>query len=82
MELADARGIDRLTMRSLASELGIEAMSLYPHVANKEQILDGTIDLGFDGIERPSTGLSWSAARRWRATSAHRVLIQHAWRSA
>ena len=79
MALADANGIDALTMRSLASDLGIEAMSLYHHVANKEQILDGMIDIVFDEIGLPPAELSWSAALRWRATSARRVLMQHRW---
>jgi len=79
MALADDRGIDALSMRSLASELGIEAMSLYHHVANKEQILDGMIDIVFDEIGLPAAGLSWIAALRWRATSARRVLMQHPW---
>ncbi len=79
MALADAEGIDALTMRSLAGELGIEAMSLYHHVANKERILDGMIDIVFDEIGLPAAGLSWSAALRWRAISARRVLMQHRW---
>ena len=79
MALADANGVDALSMRSLASSLGVEAMSLYHHVANKEQILDGMIDIVFDEIGLPATELSWIAALRWRATSVHRVLMQHRW---
>ena len=53
--IADAAGIGSLTMRSLAQELGVKPMALYYHVANKEEILDGIVDLVFSEIEVPST---------------------------
>lgn len=79
MALADAHGVDALTMRSLASELGVEAMSLYHHVANEEQILDELINIVHDEIGFPPPALSWHTALRWGATSVHRVVMQHRW---
>ena len=77
--VADADGIDALTMRRLAEELGVEAMSLYHHVANKAAILDGITDLVVGEIEVPPTGTDWKTAMRHRAVSAHRVLLAHPW---
>jgi AcrR family transcriptional regulator len=79
LALADAEGIDSLTMRRLARELGIEAMSLYHHVASKGDILDGIVDLVMGEIEVPPTGTDWKTAMRHRAHSAHRVLLAHPW---
>ncbi len=67
--LADAGGIEALSMRRLAQELGVEAMSLYNHVANKDEILDGIVDLVVSEIELPSTertGTSRSGRTRSR----------------
>jgi AcrR family transcriptional regulator len=77
--LADRGGIDSLTMRRLGQELGVEAMSLYNHVANKDEILDGIVDLVVGDIEVPPTGTSWKTAMRQRAVSAHEVLLAHPW---
>ncbi|MGZ6673728.1 MAG: TetR/AcrR family transcriptional regulator, partial [Solirubrobacteraceae bacterium] len=57
--LADERGAQELTMRKLAKELGVEAMSLYNHVANKDDLLDGMIDIVFGEIEAPLAGGDW-----------------------
>ena len=70
LDVADAGGIGSLTIRSLARELGAKPMSVYHHVANKEQILDGIVDLVFSEIELPSPGGDWRAEMRRRAISA------------
>ncbi|TRW46050.1 TetR/AcrR family transcriptional regulator [Georgenia yuyongxinii] len=79
LALADAQGIGALTMRSLAQELGVKPMSLYHHVANKEAILDGIVDLVFAEIELPSPGGDWRTEIRRRAGSAREVLHRHPW---
>lgn len=75
---ADREGIAALTMRKLADVFGVEAMSLYHHVANKEAILDGMVDMAFSEIELPSDG-GWKEAMRQRARSAREVLLRHRW---
>ena len=77
--LADAKGNSALTMRSLASELGVKPMALYHHFANKEEILDGIIDVVFGEIDLPPTDSDWREAIRRRAIAARRVLSEHAW---
>jgi AcrR family transcriptional regulator len=77
--IADAGGIGSLTIRSLAQALGVKPMSVYYHVANKDQILDGIIDLVFSEIELPSADGDWRSEMRRRATSARRVLRCHPW---
>jgi AcrR family transcriptional regulator len=77
--LADRSGIEALTMRRLGQELGVEAMSLYNHVRNKDEILDGIVDLVVGDIEVPGPGTPWKAAMRHRAISAHETLLQHPW---
>jgi AcrR family transcriptional regulator len=79
LALADGSGIDSLTMRRLGQELGVEAMSLYNHVANKEDILDGIVDLVFAEIALPSGQKDWKSAMRRRAMSAHEALLRHPW---
>jgi AcrR family transcriptional regulator len=79
--LADEAGVDELTMRKLGRRLGVEAMSLYNHVANKDDILDGMIDLVVSEIELPSCA-DWREAMRRRATSARDVFSRHPWASA
>jgi AcrR family transcriptional regulator len=79
VELADRDGIDALTMRKLAQELMVEAMSLYHHVANKDQLLDGMIDLVFAEIDLPSREIHWKPALRARSISTHQALIRHPW---
>jgi len=77
--LADQSGIESLTMRRLGQELGVEAMSLYNHVANKDDILDGIVDLVLSDIDVPPTGTDWKAAMRQRSLSAHEILLAHSW---
>ena len=78
IRVADQGGIESLTMRKLAQALGVEAMSLYNHVANKNDILDGIVDLVVGEIELPSAG-DWKAAIRTYAISAHEALLRHPW---
>jgi AcrR family transcriptional regulator len=77
--LADAGGIASLTMRRLGEELGVEAMSLYNHVANKSDLLDGMIDIVFGEIDLPTGEAGWRPAMRRRACSAREVLARHRW---
>jgi AcrR family transcriptional regulator len=77
--LADQSGIESLTMRKLGQEVGVEAMSLYNHVANKDALLDGMVDLIFSEIELPVAGTDWRSAMRRRAISAREVLSRHRW---
>jgi AcrR family transcriptional regulator len=79
--LADEGGIEALSMRRLAKELGVEAMSLYNHVANKDEILDGIVDAVVGEIEHPSDGADWKAAMRRNAISTRDVLVRHPWAS-
>jgi AcrR family transcriptional regulator len=81
MTLTDAGGIEALSMRRLAKELGVEAMSLYNHVANKDEILDGIIDLVVGEIDHPSDGVDWKTAIRRSAISTRDVLLRHRWAS-
>src|SRR2546423_894759 len=77
--LADTGGIESLTMRKLGVELGVEAMSLYNHVANKSDLLDGMIDSVFSEIDLPTGDIDWRTAMRRRAISAREVLSRHQW---
>jgi AcrR family transcriptional regulator len=77
--LADASGSEALSMRKLGEAVGVEAMSLYHHVANKEDLLDGMIDVVFGEIDLPSGGDDWKTAMRQRGISARRVLSRHGW---
>ena len=77
--LADERGVQDLTMRKLAKELGVEAMSLYNHVGNKDDLIDGMIDIVFSEIEPPSSGVDWKTAMRNRAMSTREALRRHPW---
>jgi AcrR family transcriptional regulator len=77
--VADASGLDGLTIRSLAQSLGVKPMSVYYYVANKDEILDGIVDLVFSEIELPEAGGDWRAEIRRRAGSARRVLRAHPW---
>jgi AcrR family transcriptional regulator len=82
LALADAEGIEALSMRRLARELGVEAMSLYNHVANKDEILDGIIDLVAGEFDLPSDAGGWKPAMRGHLTSARDVLLRHRWATA
>jgi len=77
--IADKRGIEALTMRNLAEELGVEAMTLYYYVAKKDEIVNGILDLVVDEIDVPSSGGDWKTALRRSAISAHEVLLRHPW---
>jgi AcrR family transcriptional regulator len=78
-ELADTGGAAALTMRSLAQALGVKPMSLYNHVRDKEDLLDGMVDLVFDEIDLPRTQGPWRAEMRRRAVSARAALTRHPW---
>ena len=77
--LADRGGIESLSMRNLGERLGVEAMSLYNHVRNKEDMLDGMVDVVFSEIDLPPSGADWRTAMRTRAISLHQVLLRHPW---
>jgi AcrR family transcriptional regulator len=77
--LADQGGIAALSMRKLGQALGVEAMSLYNHVANKSDLLDGMIDIVFSEIGLPAGDTGWKPAMRQRAISARDVLGRHRW---
>jgi AcrR family transcriptional regulator len=77
--LADTSGSETLSMRKLGDALGVEAMSLYNHVANKEDLLDGMIDMVFAEIDLPTGRADWRVGMRQRAISARRVLSRHGW---
>ena len=77
--IADASGSSALTMRSLAQALQVKPMAVYHHVANKEEILDGIIDLVFSEIDLPPADIDWKAAMRQRAIAARNVLSLHPW---
>jgi AcrR family transcriptional regulator len=77
--LADEIGIEALSMRKLGEALGVEAMSLYNHVAHKDDLLDGMIDAVFAEIDLPSADAGWRAAMRQRAISVRAVLRRHRW---
>src|SRR5204863_5395380 len=79
MAFADLHGIDSLSMRKLAKELGYEVMSLYNHVSDKDAILDGLVDLVAAEIEPVATEVEWRSAMRASVTSARRALLQHPW---
>jgi AcrR family transcriptional regulator len=77
--VADAAGIEALTMRRLGHHLGVEAMSLYNHVANKDDLLDGMVDLVFAEIGDPPREADWRPAMRRRAFAVRDVLARHPW---
>jgi len=79
--LADEGGIESLSMRKLAEELGVVPMALYKHVANKDELLDGMIDVIVAEIDPPRTDLEWKPAVRDRILSARRMLLRHPWAS-
>jgi AcrR family transcriptional regulator len=79
VSLADEGGIGALSMRKLGEALGVEAMSLYNHIAGKDDLLDGMIDLVFGEIELPACDGDWKPAMRQRAISAREVLGRHRW---
>ena len=82
VEYADAHGADALSMRKLAARLGYEAMSLYNHVANKDDLLDGMVDLVAAEVELPPDDLDWKEGIRAIAIAEHEVLLRHPWAGA
>jgi AcrR family transcriptional regulator len=79
LEIADDSGIESLTMRKLGQELGFEAMSLYNHVKNKDDLLDGMLDLVLAETEAPSSVGEWDEAVRASAISVHAAFRRHPW---
>ncbi len=79
VSLADEHGIESLTMRRLAQELGVEAMTLYYYVKNKDDILNAIVDIVVREFELPPPGAEWKAGIRTTAISAHGVLLRHPW---
>jgi AcrR family transcriptional regulator len=79
--IADEAGIDSLSMRRLAGELGVKAMSLYNHVANKDDVLDAIVETVAGEIAIPSEGEDWKAVIRESTISAHKTLLRHPWAS-
>ena len=77
--LADEAGLEAFSMRGLAQELGVVPMALYKHVANKEELLDGMVDIVFSEIELPSGDLDWRSTMRRRAVSTREALQRHSW---
>lgn len=77
--IADEKGSAALTMRAIAAPLGVEAMSLYHHVAGREDVLDGMVDAVFGEIDLPPDGVDWRSAMRHRAESARTALRRHPW---
>lgn len=79
--LADEGGVDALSMRKIAQALGVVPMALYKHVAHKNELLDGMIDVVVGEIDPPVAGTDWKTAIRRRVLSARRVLLRHPWAS-
>lgn len=77
--VADAGGLATLTMRTLGQELGVGPMALYRHVRNKDDIVDGIVDLVFGEIDLPPSGVGWKATMRERAISVREALARHRW---
>lgn len=82
IDLADREGIESLSMRRLGQQLGVEAMSLYNHVAGKEDVLDGVVDLVVGEVDLGPIGDDWKVAARDRILSARRVMLRHPWAAA
>lgn len=79
IQLADSDGIDSLSMRKLGEAVGVKAMSLYNHIANKEDLLDGMVDQVVSEIRLPEYGEDWREAMRLRAHSARDMFARHPW---
>ena len=82
LALADEHGLEGLSMRKLAQALGVEAMSLYNHVANKDDLVDGMIELVAAEMDSPPEGVHWKDAMRQSALSGHHILMRHPWAAA
>jgi AcrR family transcriptional regulator len=79
IKLADQGGLESLSMRKLGQELGVEAMAVYYHFANKDEVIDGIVDIVFSQIDLPASGTDWKSAMRQRAVSLRDVLLRHRW---
>jgi AcrR family transcriptional regulator len=79
IKLADQGGLESLSMRRLGQELGVEAMAVYYHFANKDEVIDGIVDIVFSQIDLPASGVDWKSAMRQRAVSLRDVLLRHRW---
>jgi AcrR family transcriptional regulator len=79
IKLADQGGLESLSMRKLGQELGVEAMAVYYHFANKDEVIDGIVDIVFSQIDLPASGVDWKSAMRQRAVSLRDVLLRHRW---
>ena len=79
VELADQSGIDAVSMRNLAEKLDVVPMALYKHIANKEDLLGGMVDVVISTYDPPDTGPDWKSAVRTRILSARRALLKHPW---
>jgi AcrR family transcriptional regulator len=79
VELADRDGIEALSMRKLGQELGVDAMALYRHVRNKDDMLDGIVEVITAEIERPGATANWKAALRAQSMAARQVMLRHPW---
>ncbi len=79
IKLADQGGLESLSMRKLGLELGVEAMAIYYHFANKERVLDGMVDRVFGEIDLPAAGSDWKTAMRRRAVSVRDAMARHRW---
>jgi AcrR family transcriptional regulator len=79
--LADRGGVEAASMRKIAQELGVVPMALYKHVANKDELLDGMVDVVVGEIDPPMQNVHWKSAVRERILSARRVLLHHPWAS-
>src|ERR1700704_448237 len=82
LAVADETGIESLTMRKLGQELGFEAMSLYNYVANKDDLLDGILDLVLAETELPAPDGDWESSVRASAISVHAAIRRHSWAAA
>jgi AcrR family transcriptional regulator len=76
---ADEGGLEAVTMRKVAEELGVAPMALYRHVANRDDLVDGMVDIVFSEIELPAAGADWKTAMRERAISVRDAMLRHRW---
>jgi AcrR family transcriptional regulator len=79
--MADSAGVEAASMRKIAQELGVVPMALYKHVANKDELLDGMVDVVVGEIDPPPTDVDWKTAVRRRILSARQTLHRHPWAS-
>jgi AcrR family transcriptional regulator len=79
VDVADRGGLDALSMRKLGQELGVDAMALYRHVRNKDDLLDGLVEAIVGQIDRPKPGDDWKASLHEQAMAARRVMLRHPW---